>query len=141
MTAFNRERFIGEAIESVLAQTFTDFELVVVDDASEDRTVEVARRYMTDPRVRVVVNDHNLGDYPNRNPAARLACGRLLKYHDSDDLMYPHCLAALVPALLAVPSAGFALSRGGSWSGGPCPMLLTPRMSYQREFLGDQGLF
>ncbi|MEP7159294.1 MAG: glycosyltransferase, partial [Chloroflexota bacterium] len=45
MTAFNRERYIADAIESVLAQTFTDFELIVVDDASEDRTVDIARKY------------------------------------------------------------------------------------------------
>ena len=56
MTAFNREQYVGAAIESVLAQTFSDFELVVVDDRSGDRTVEIARGYESDGRVRVVVN-------------------------------------------------------------------------------------
>ncbi len=141
MTAHNRERYVGDAIESVLAQTFTDFELIVVDDASTDRTVEIARGYETDPRVSVVRNETNLGDYPNRNRASRLARGRLLKYHDSDDLMYPHCLETMVPPLLAEPRAAFALSGSVSWVGGPCPMLLDPRLCYQREFLGTQGLF
>jgi glycosyltransferase involved in cell wall biosynthesis len=141
MTAYNREDYIGPAIESVLAQTFTDFELIVVDDCSSDRTVDVARKYEADPRVRVVVNERNLGDYPNRNRAARLAQGSFVKYHDSDDLMYPHCLATMVVPLAAEPRAGFALSGSVSWVGGPCPMLLTPRMCYQREFLGAQGLF
>ena|SRR5674476_1029541 len=82
MTAYNREKYIAEAIESVLAQTFTDFELVVVDDGSKDHTVDIARRYSKDPRVSVHINEKNLGDYPNRNRAASLARGRYLKYLD-----------------------------------------------------------
>jgi hypothetical protein len=141
MTAFNRERYIGTAIHSVLAQTFDDFELVIVDDGSRDQTVTIAREYAAaDPRIRVAVNDRNLGDYRNRNHAASLARGRFLKYHDSDDIMYPHCLASMAPALMAEPRAAFALSTAGFWPGGPCPMLLTPRMCYQREFLGS-GMF
>ena len=140
MTAYNRESFIASAIESVLAQTLGDFELVVVDDCSQDGTLDVARAYeRLDSRIRVVVNENNLGDYPNRNRAAALARGPLLKYHDSDDLMYPHCLSVMVSMLLSEPGAGFGLSCVG-WPGGPCPMLLTPHMAYQREFLG-QGLF
>lgn len=140
MTAYNREKYIAASIESVLAQTFEDFELVIVDDCSQDRTVEIAQRYLFDSRVRVVVNKRNLGDYPNRNNAAKYAYGQFLKYHDSDDLMYPHCLATMIMPLQAEPSAGFALSGSKYWIGGPCPMLLTPRMCYQREFLGS-GMF
>ena len=64
----------------------------------------------------------------------------ILKYHDSDDVMYPHCLQAMVEPLEAEPRAAFALSGSRSWPGGPCPMLLTPRLAYEREFLGA-GLF
>jgi glycosyltransferase involved in cell wall biosynthesis len=141
MTAFNRERYIAAAIDSVLAQTFADFELVIVDDQSTDGTVAVARSYEArDVRVRVVVNERNLGDYPNRNRAAERARGRYMKYHDSDDIMYPHCLETMVSALDVHPEAGFALTAAGYWHGGPCPMLSTPRLSYQREFLG-YGMF
>jgi glycosyltransferase involved in cell wall biosynthesis len=140
MTAYNREDLIAESIESVLAQTFTDFELIVVDDCSSDRTVEVVQRYLTDPRLRLVRNPRNLGDYPNRNHASTFARGEFLKYHDSDDVMYPHCLEIMVGALRQHPPAGFALSGDRGWSGGAVPMLLTPRMAYQREFLGT-GLF
>jgi len=141
MTAYNRERYIVAAIESVLQQTWTDFELLVVDDRSTDRTAAIATECAArDTRVRVVVNGENLGDYRNRNRAAQLARGELLKYHDSDDIMYPHCLEVMVAPLLSEPRAGFALSTSRDWPGGPCPMLLTPRMSYQREFLGA-GLF
>jgi len=141
LTTYNREVFLAAAIESVLCQTYQDFELIIVDDCSSDGTVEIARAYeRLDRRIRVVVNERNLGDYRNRNRAAGLACGSLLKYHDSDDLMYPHCLAVMVPMLRSEPRAGFGLSSGSRWSGGPCPMLLTPRMAYQREFFGE-GLF
>jgi len=140
MTAFNREGYIAAAIESVLKQTFTDFELVIVDDRSTDATLEVARRYERDPRVRIVVNDRNLGDYPNRNHAATFARGEFFKYHDSDDVMYPHCLETMVRFLSAEPRAAFALTTSRPWAGGPCPMLLTPRLAYSREYLGH-GLF
>jgi glycosyltransferase involved in cell wall biosynthesis len=141
LTSYNREAFIAEAIESVLAQTLTDFELIICDDQSRDRTRDIVDEYARrDPRIRASVNQRNLGDYPNRNKAASLARGRFLKYHDSDDVMYRHCLAVMVEALDAEPRAGFALSGSRDWPGGRCPMLLTPRLAYEREFLGA-GLF
>jgi len=141
LTAYNRERYIAASIDSVLAQTFGDFELLITDNCSTDGTADIARSYeKRDRRVRVVVNERNLGQFGNRNRAAELARASLLKYHDSDDLMYPHCLAAMVPPLVAYPQAAFGLTTGKDWPGGPCPMLLTPRMSYQREFLGS-GMF
>src|SRR5205814_9422266 len=64
LTSYNREAFIAESIESVLAQTLTDFELIVSDDQSHDATVAIAQSYARrDPRVRVSVNEKNLGDY------------------------------------------------------------------------------
>jgi glycosyltransferase involved in cell wall biosynthesis len=142
MTLFNRERYVGAAIESVLAQTFGEFELLIVDDGSTDASLDIARSYAArDSRIRVVVNERNLGQFENRNHAATLARGAFLKYHDSDDLMYPHCLATMVPPLAAEPRAGFGLSLSRDFAGGPCPMLLTPRMSYQRDFLGYDRMF
>ena len=141
LTAYNREHYIAESIESVLAQSYRDFELIIVDDASSDRTAAIIESYArTDPRIRMEVNDRNLGDYPNRRKAAGLARGRYLKYHDSDDVMYRHCLMAMVEPLEAEPRAAFALSGSRHWPGGPCPMLLTPALAYEREFLGS-GLF
>ena len=141
MTAYNRAPYIRSSVESVLAQTYGDFELIIVDDCSTDGTREIARECeRLDPRVHVAVNERNLGDYGNRNHAATLARAPMFKYHDSDDLMYPHCLEVMVSMLSSEPRAGFGLSRGAVWPGGPCPMLLTPRMAYQREFFG-QGIF
>ena len=128
LTSYNREAFIAESIESVLAQTLTDFELVVSDDQSSDSTVAIAKDYAgRDRRIRVEVNEKNLGDYGNRRQVASLARGRFLKYHDSDDVMYRHCLQAMAEPLSQEPRAAFALSASAHWPGGPCPMLLTPR--------------
>lgn len=141
LTVYNREQFLAESIESVLAQSFGDFELIIVDDCSTDGSVEIARGYeRRDPRVRLIVNDRNYGQFPNRNRATSFATAPFLKFHDSDDVMYPHCLAVMVPAMQQEAQAGFGLTNGRAWPGGPVPMLLTPRQAYQREFLGF-GLF
>ncbi len=70
MTAYNREHYITEAIESVLASTYQNWELIIVDDGSKDDTVSIAKSYAAeDARIKVHVNEKNLGDYPNRNRA------------------------------------------------------------------------
>jgi len=141
VTSYNRERYLGVALESVLAQTYREFELIVSDNCSSDRSVEIARQYaQRDGRIRVSVNDRNIGQFENRRHAATLARGEYLKYHDSDDVMYPHCLETMVRTLQAEPRAAFALSSSRAWPGGPCPMLLTPRLAYEREFVGG-GVF
>jgi glycosyltransferase involved in cell wall biosynthesis len=139
VTAFNREKYIAEAIESVLAQTFDDFELIIVDDCSSDHTVEIARRYASDPRVQLHVNERNLGDYPNRNRAASLAKGKYLKYLDSDDMLYPFGLGAMVEMMSRHPSAALGLQRP-SPKDRPFPIVLTPEQSYREHYLED-GLF
>jgi glycosyltransferase involved in cell wall biosynthesis len=101
--------------------------------------VEIARSYAAqDRRIRVHQNEKNLGQFQNRNYAASLASGEFVKYHDSDDVLYPHCLAIMTEMLAAYPEASVALSH--EWPGGPLPMLLTPRLCYEREFHG-RGLF
>lgn len=111
MTAYNREKYIVEAIESVLASTYTNFELIIVDDCSTDRTVEIAKSYEAkDSRIKVYVNEKNLGDYPNRNRAASYARGKYLKYLDSDDAIYPHGLEMMVKSMEQFPEAGFGLA-------------------------------
>src|SRR5690348_7155058 len=112
ITSYNREEYISESLESVLSQAFEDIEVVVVDDASSDNTVAVARSFAHDPRVRIVVSQTRRGDYANRNYAATFARGEFLKYHDSDDVMYSHCLTTMVSGLVAEPAAAFSLSSG-----------------------------
>ena len=64
---YNAEKFIAQAIESVLNQTYTDFELIIVDNCSTDRSVEIARNYESDKRVKIFENDENIGAVRNWN--------------------------------------------------------------------------
>src|ERR1017187_1015293 len=111
MTAYNREKYIGEAIESVLASSYADFELIIVDDCSTDSTVAIARSYEArDKRIKVFVNEKNLGDYVNRNEAAKFGSGKYLKYVDSDDLIYPYGLDVMVKAMEQFPDAALGIT-------------------------------
>jgi glycosyltransferase involved in cell wall biosynthesis len=140
MTAFNREHFIADAIESVLNSTLQSFELIVVDDDSSDGTLLLAQEYQSkDKRVRVFSNPANLGDYPNRNKAAAYAEGTYLKYVDSDDIIYPHGLAAMVACMEAYPDAGVGLSAIPD-TVGPYPRLLSPYEAYREHFFGEDLL-
>lgn len=136
MTAYNREKYIGAAIESVLASTYSNFELIITDDCSSDNTVQIARDYASkDPRVKVFVNEKNLGDYPNRNRAASHASGKYLKYLDADDMIYYYGLEVMVSSMEQFPQAGFGLgARPDNMR--PHPILLSPRESYQENFHG-----
>jgi glycosyltransferase involved in cell wall biosynthesis len=134
MTAYQRERYIEDAIKSVLASSLQDFELVVVDDGSTDNTVGIAQSLAdTDERVKVYVNEKNLGDYPNRNKAASVASGKYIKYLDSDDIMYPHCLQVMVHCMESFPEAGYGLSAIGDEKR-PYPVSLSPREAYLEHF-------
>ena len=88
MPAYNSEGFIGQAIESVVKQTFSDWELVVVDDGSTDNTGRIADMYQEqDSRIRVV-HQRNSGDAGSaRNSALSYTNGRFVQLLDSDDLM------------------------------------------------------
>ncbi len=92
--AFNREREIRRAVESCLSQDFTDFELIVVDDGSTDRTAAVVESY-SDARVRLIRHGRNRGVCPARNTAIRAATGGWILYLDSDHELLPGCLAAV----------------------------------------------
>jgi glycosyltransferase involved in cell wall biosynthesis len=110
MTAYNREKYIAEAIESVLASTFTNFELIIVDDCSDDDTVKIARHYEDqDKRVKVYVNEKNLGQFPNRNHAVDFAHGEYVMYVDSDDKIFPDGFERLISVMNAYPESSFGL--------------------------------
>ncbi len=106
MTAYNREVYITEAIESILASTYANFELIIVDDHSIDNTVNIARSFgERDERIKVFVNEKNLGDYPNRNKAASYAKGSFLMYVDSDDTIQPEAISYIVDSFNEFPEA------------------------------------
>jgi hypothetical protein len=135
MTAYNHEQYIGTAIASVLASTFADFELLVVDDGSQDQTLAIARHYArTDRRMRVWTNATNLGDYPNRNKAASYATGRYLKYLDADDLLYPQSLATFVLYMDHHPEAALGISSYVVAHTSPFPLHFPPGAAFHYHF-------
>ncbi|MCC6456207.1 MAG: glycosyltransferase family 2 protein [Caldilineaceae bacterium] len=102
MPAYNAAPYIGQAIESVLAQRYAAWELIIVNDGSTDQTAEIAAAYV-DPRIRLV-HQANGGESVARNRALELARGEFVAFLDADDLFLPHHLAATVAYLQHTPS-------------------------------------
>lgn len=86
MPSYNTGRFIEETIASVLSQTYSNWELLIVDDCSGDDTDRVVAPYLLDPRIRYFKNKRNRGAAESRNYALRKASGRWIAFLDSDDL-------------------------------------------------------
>jgi glycosyltransferase involved in cell wall biosynthesis len=107
--AFNVSATLAETMEALLAQTFTDFEILVVNDGSSDETVQVANEYLCDKRVRLV-NQRNRGLAGARNTGIAQALGELIGFCDADDIWEPSKLAAHVSHLNAEPGVGISFS-------------------------------
>ncbi len=115
LPVYNGERYLAEALDSILDQTFRDFELIVSDNASTDRTEEIARAYaQRDPRIRYVRNRINLGATRNFNRVFALASAEYFKWVAVDDLCAPTYLARCVELLDRVPDAALAYA-GARW--------------------------
>jgi len=133
MTAYNREKFIAEAIDSVLQSTYENFELIIVDDGSKDDTIKIAKEYEArDQRVKLYLNEKNLGDYPNRNKAASYARGEFLMYVDSDDSIEADAMEYIVKNFALFPQADFSLLYYKKDI--TAPVMLTPEQSLQKHF-------
>ena len=91
MPSWNTAKWIGESIESVINQTYSNWELIIVDDCSSDNTEEIVNRY-SDKRIRYIKNEKNLGAALTRNRAIREAHGEWIAFLDSDDLWMPRKL-------------------------------------------------
>jgi glycosyltransferase involved in cell wall biosynthesis len=88
---YNRAKYIEESVNSVLAQTYTNWELVIIDDASTDNTQEILQKY-TDERIRVYKNEKNLERSESRNKGIELSKGTYVCFLDSDDYYLPNHL-------------------------------------------------
>lgn len=112
MPGYNVERTLRQALDSVLAQTYRNLEVLFVDDGSKDGTEALARS-CTDGRFRYVRNEANLGGYQTMNRAISLARGEYVAVYHSDDVYEPTIVERELAALQANPAAGaaFALSR------------------------------
>ncbi len=117
VTTYNGSLLIDQTIASMLAQTFRDFELIIVDDLSTDDTVARIEHHV-DPRIRLVCNLHNLGVVGSRNVGFSLARGRYIAALDHDDLSVPDRLERQVAYLDAHPDVVLVGSRWLNFSNG-----------------------
>ena len=87
LPVYNGEKFLAESIESLLGQSYEDFELIISDNASTDGTADICRRYaQQDPRIRYIRQQQNIGSAPNHNFVIEQARGELFKHASHDDL-------------------------------------------------------
>jgi glycosyltransferase involved in cell wall biosynthesis len=142
MTVYNREAYLAEAIESIIASTYLHWELILVDDRSKDNSVAIAKSYQAkDERIKVYVNEENLGDYPNRNQAAAYAQGKYLKYVDADDMIYPYGIEQLVYYMEQFPNAGFGLCSIAQDIDHMFPFEISPKLAYERHYIDNKLVF
>ncbi|QJT07950.1 glycosyltransferase family 2 protein [Oceanidesulfovibrio marinus] len=109
ITCYNYGQYVGEALDSVLNQTFTDWEAFVVDDGSTDNTADVVSRYLDDPRVRYVYQQ-NAGQASAKNTGIREAKGEFVAFLDADDIWQSEKLAMQLP-LFSNPNVGVVYSK------------------------------
>jgi glycosyltransferase involved in cell wall biosynthesis len=135
MTSFNREKLIQESIESVLSQSYTDFELIIVDDCSSDLTWKIVKEYENkDSRIKAFRNVSNVGDYPNRNIAASYATRKYIKYLDSDDILNQGALAHMLSIMEQHPNCPLGLVGVGCHLKKFESMKLEPEDSFRQIF-------
>lgn len=95
MPVYNGEKYLRESIDSILAQTFTDFEFIIIDDGSTDNSYDIAAAY-SDPRIHLVSQSRNQGLVAALNKGIELACGAYIARMDADDISLPERLARQV---------------------------------------------
>lgn len=110
MPVYNGERFLCESIESIRTQTFTDFELLIVNDGSTDRSVEIIENYR-DPRIRLLLNEKNMGLVSTLNKGIKSARGEYIARMDCDDISMPERFRKQVEFMDDHPEVGVC----GSW--------------------------
>lgn len=139
---YNRESVLAAAIDSVLNQNYTDWELLLVDDGSVDKSAEIVKKYVgSDPRIKSYKRTvEKKGPCACRNIGAKNAAGEYLVFFDSDDLMAPHCLASRVQAMDQNPSLDFAVFNLGTFihTPGDKPGIFN---LYRKDALGFLELF
>jgi glycosyltransferase involved in cell wall biosynthesis len=135
---YNSSQFVRDAIESVLASTFTDFELIIGDDCSTDNTWEIINEY-NDPRIVKYRNETNLREYPNRNKALNMARGEWVIFIDGDDVIYEHGLFVFSEYLKSNVDISMLIQKNYLnnviW-----PIKVEPKQFLINEFFGSQRL-
>ena len=101
---YNSGKWVRQAIESVLASSFIDFEYIISDDCSTDDSWEIIQQY-NDPRIKALKNEKNIGEYPNRNKVLNEAKGKYLLFVDGDDVLFKNTLRNLSEYTESFPDA------------------------------------
>lgn len=107
MANYNKAPFIGEAILSVIKQTFNDFELIIMDDGSSDESVLKIQKFLSDSRVLLFLNKKNQGKTETLKELVKKARGEVICILDSDDSLEPNALAEVIQAYEARPDCGY----------------------------------
>lgn len=108
MAVYNAEQYISSAIESILNQTFSDFEFIIVDDGSKDKSFEIIKKYADiDSRIKIFKNIKNLGLTKSLNKAIKLSTGDFVARQDVDDISLPNRLKIQISFLKENPDYGF----------------------------------
>ena len=111
MPAFNAEETIEKAVQSILAQSWQNLELIIVDDCSTDKTAKIAARLAaTETRIRVLRNAKNVGPYVSKNRGLQVATGRYITGHDADDIAVPTRIADQMAPILRNPECSATIA-------------------------------
>jgi glycosyltransferase involved in cell wall biosynthesis len=122
LPTFNRLEYLGAAIESVLAQTFQDWELIIADDGSDEETVQYLRRFEQPPRIQLLRLPHRGNISATRNAGVRSASGDYVAFLDSDDLWMPTKLERQMASLLSRPERKWSYTGFGIVDGSMRPL-------------------
>lgn len=140
MPAYNCERYIGTAIESVIGQTYTNWELIIVIDSSTDRTIDIVKKYSANPQIQYIENRENRGVAASRNLGVSMAKGKYVAFLDADDYWLQNKLklqVALMEEKKAVLSsvARELMAENGTLTGKVIPIPET--ISYKKLLCGN----
>lgn len=136
---YNQEKTIGATLSSCLSQTFTDYEIVISDDSSTDKTYEIITSF-SDPKIRSFKQNKNLKEYPNRNFLVQNAKGKYVIFIDGEDILYPHALEVYEYYIKLFHEAEMILTH--AWDERIIyPLKLSPQQLYQFAFLDNGALF
>lgn len=111
VASYNHAGFLERRMDSLVAQTYPDIEILVIDDCSPDNSVEILRRYEIHPKVRLVIRESNGGWVTVSNQGVDLSSGEFVLFANCDDDCEPHMVERLVEAMQRNPSAGIAFCR------------------------------
>jgi len=139
--AYNEERYLSAAIESALAQTYENIEVIVVDDGSKDSTLEVAKSFV--PKINVISQTNSGNCSFPRNAGLAIAKGEYISFLDGDDVLLPNKIAMQVELLLQHPEAAFVVNDYCNFRDlvqypnhfSTCPLLMTEFESAQTDTL------